>query len=254
MSLHLDPSRIRREKNFHDSLAQHNTRAMVNRLASSFYDKLWLWRPVWKKISELNGRLILDYGCGAGGFSFEIASRGARVVGIDISEGLLRIASQETNHTLLDAPSFLLADAHRLPFRDESFDFVFGNGILHHLDVLAAYHEIARVLKPHGLAIFVEPLNGHPIVNLFRKLTPRARTSDEQPFTFEMINAGRNVFQTVVHEEEYLFSILAAPLNLLSPSMGRAITRCLASLDRALFRLLPAVRRYAWMSRIELHK
>ena len=47
-------------------------------------------------------------------------------------------------------PHFHLMDAHSLEFEDESFDFVYGCAILHHLDYNRALDEIWRVLKPGG--------------------------------------------------------------------------------------------------------
>ncbi|SVD70763.1 uncharacterized protein METZ01_LOCUS423617, partial [marine metagenome] len=47
-------------------------------------------------------------------------------------------------------PNFRLMDAHNLEFEDESFDFVYGCAILHHLDFICALDEVCRVLKPGG--------------------------------------------------------------------------------------------------------
>jgi len=49
-------------------------------------------------------------------------------------------------------------NAEELKFADDYFDIVCGGAILHHLDLNKALSEIARVLKPDGKAIFVEPL------------------------------------------------------------------------------------------------
>jgi ubiquinone/menaquinone biosynthesis C-methylase UbiE len=55
-------------------------------------------------------------------------------------------------------PQFFLMDAHNLEFPDNSFDLVFGNAILHHLDLDQALDEIERVLRPAGKMVFCEPL------------------------------------------------------------------------------------------------
>jgi SAM-dependent methyltransferase len=72
-------------------------------------------------------------------------------------------------------------DAHHLDFIDESFDFVFGGGILHHLDFEVAIKEVHRVLKRDGRILFFEPLGRNPVGKIVRKLTPTARTPDEKP-------------------------------------------------------------------------
>lgn len=78
-------------------------------------------------------------------------------------------------------PIFQIMDAHNLNFPDNTFDFVFGTGILHHLDFEIAVKEISRVLKEDGEMVFLEPLGRNPIGKLVRRLTPEARTADEKP-------------------------------------------------------------------------
>ena len=41
--------------------------------------------------------------------------------------------------------------------------------------------EIFRILKPNGTLLFIEPLGTNPIINLYRKFTPKARSKDEHP-------------------------------------------------------------------------
>lgn len=77
--------------------------------------------------------------------------------------------------------AFQIMDAHNLEFADNTFDFIFGTGILHHLDFETAVKEISRVLKENGEMVFLEPLGRNPIGKLVRRLTPEARTPDEQP-------------------------------------------------------------------------
>ena len=54
-------------------------------------------------------------------------------------------------------------DAHDLQFEDGTFDFVYGDAILHHLNMVPALDEIFRVLKPNGKILFVEPLDVNPV-------------------------------------------------------------------------------------------
>ena len=94
------------------------------------------------------------------------------------------------------------------------FDYVFGNGILHHLDLDKAYLEIARVLKPGGKAYFMEPLLGHPLVQVFRWATPGRRTADEKPMDFAAIESARSAGLHPVCRTHYLAAVaalLAAP-------------------------------------------
>src|SRR3546814_13720576 len=65
-------------------------------------------------------------------------------------------------------------NAEAMDFPDDSFDLVFGSGIIHHLDIDRAFAEIARVLRPGGRAVFVEPPGLNPAIEIYRRLTPGA--------------------------------------------------------------------------------
>ena len=136
-------------------------------------------------LDAARGRRVLDLGCGRGERSVDLLGRGARVDGIDISPVYVaqaEAAAQEAGHD----PSqfaFVAGDAHHLPYDDETFDLVVGDGILHHLDLDAALREVHRVLAPGGRALFREPLLDNPLLKLFRAVTPKARTDDELPLS-----------------------------------------------------------------------
>lgn len=248
--------RIDRERQFHDHLAMHQfkPRRLFHRLATSFYDRKIVWSPVWRELGDLSGKVVLDYGCGAGGFSFELAQKGGIVYGIDLSDEMI-LLSQRSIRPLANCPAkFLVCDAHQTCFPEAFFDFVFGNGILHHLDLRIAYREIARILKPGGRAYFVEPLALNPLLRLVRRLTPQARSQDEKPLTFQDIELASRFFAKVMHYEYFLLSVGAAPVGLLSTSLQKAIVKMCHSVDNFIFRTLPWTRRYAWITMIRLEK
>ena len=101
-------------------------------------------------------------------------------------------------------PQFVLMDAHDLQFEDGTFDFVFGDAILHHLNMAPALGEIFRVLKPNGKILFVEPLDINPVGKLVRSLTKKARTADEQPLRLCDIAEIKKRFETQFFYEEFL--------------------------------------------------
>ncbi|MFI5072675.1 MAG: class I SAM-dependent methyltransferase [Terriglobales bacterium] len=228
---------------------------MIDRLSGSFYSKSddsALWGPVWAKIN-LSGKRALDYGCGNGGFSYLIASRGAFVEGIDLSESLVQVARQRIPHWI-PQPKFSVRDAHATGLADGSFDYVFGNGILHHLELEKAYREISRVLKPGGRAFFMEPMDQHPMLALLRKVTPAARSVDEKPMTLEEIQTAERFFINVKHTEHFLFAVAAAPIHLVSDTIAFWTIKGLDLVDRGMFKLLPGLNRFAWLSMLEMEK
>jgi len=98
--------------------------------------------------ADLEGRLVLDVGCGAGRF-LEIASRwGARAIGIDFS---FAVEASQTNLGQRPNVDVIQADVFHLPFRDEVFDIIFSIGVLHHTrDTREAFLRLPRHLKNGG--------------------------------------------------------------------------------------------------------
>ena len=102
-------------------------------------------------LGELPGRRVLELGCGAAAGARWLDGQGARVVGLDLSAGMLRHARRAAERTGVRVP-LVQADALALPFRDASFDVVctaFG-AIPFVADSQAVMHEVARVLRPGG--------------------------------------------------------------------------------------------------------
>jgi ubiquinone/menaquinone biosynthesis C-methylase UbiE len=122
---------------------------------------------------------------------------------INISEAELQTGIDSAVSTT-NCPNFILMDAHDLQFEDETFDFVYGDAILHHLNMVPALDEIFRVLKPNGKILFVEPLDINPVGKLVRSLTKKARTADEQPLRLRDIAEIKKRFEPHFFYEEFL--------------------------------------------------
>jgi SAM-dependent methyltransferase len=133
-------------------------------------------------LGSVEGRRILEYGCGQGDFGLWLLDQGASVSGIDVSEFNIRQCQEKASAKNLDPErySFAVMDAHRLTFQDNSFELILGNGILHHLELSVAMSEIDRVLEPGGKALFQEPLGENPILRFYR-MAARIHTLDERP-------------------------------------------------------------------------
>lgn len=138
-------------------------------------------------IGNVEGKTVLDYGCGNGENSLPLVRRGARVIGLDVSEDLLALARQRLAlHGLGNRATFLAASAHEVPLPDRSVDALMGIAILHHLDLELAAREVRRVLKPGGIAIFQEPVRNSRLLKTLRALVPyrSEEVSDyERPLT-----------------------------------------------------------------------
>jgi SAM-dependent methyltransferase len=199
---------------------------------------------------DVQGRRVLEYGCGTGSRSFELARRGAEVVGIDISPVGVAKAAERAVAEGLESLSFTVMDAANMTFPDGSFDMVIGEGILHHLDLEQSFSEIARVLRPDGRAIFQEPLGHNPAIEIFRWLTPQLRTKDEHPLhRCDLALANRYFAHTDVRYF-HLTSFLALPFRrtrLFVPTV-----KALDRLDAAIFKLIPPAGYLSWYAVMEL--
>jgi SAM-dependent methyltransferase len=160
----------------------------------------------------------------------------------------INISQEEINHGEMGVrfsevkPHFHLMDAHNLEFEDESFDFVYGCAILHHLDYNRALNEIYRVLKPGGKILFAEPLGINPVGKLVRLMTPFARTDDEKPLMFKELAELRKRFNTHHYYEELLSVPLGVASGVFFDSPDNWLTRLGFNLDLALIRVFPSLR------------
>lgn len=124
-----------------------------------------------KKISAFDlGRSnlrVLDLGCGDGIDMEAFRGLGYKdVIGVDLATNLLKRLDRKANKVLN-------ADVYALAVKDETFDLVYGNNVLHHfLDLDRAFSEIRRVLCKGGFFCFAEPNN-----TTFRWLVDRVTLS-----------------------------------------------------------------------------
>src|ERR1700755_2973594 len=120
-----------------------------------------IWRK--KAINELKKdqpKLILDVATGTGDFAFEALGilKPEKIVGVDISQGMLDIAKQKIEKRgLSNQFEGKLGDTEKLPFDDNDFDAVtvaYGVRNFEHLETGLA--DMLRVLKPGGKAVILE--------------------------------------------------------------------------------------------------
>ena len=111
------------------------------------FDAYWQYSPAFfEQLVPPPGLRTLEVGCGEGRVARDLVQRGHRVVGVDVTRSLLRLA-----HDADPNSAYAICDAAALPFGDESFDLVvFYNSLMDIDDMERAVHEAARVLTAGG--------------------------------------------------------------------------------------------------------
>ena len=171
----------------------------LNRLMSLGLDGGWRKRLV-DQCALQPGMRVLDLCCGTGDVTREAARRGARVIGLDASAGMLAIARRRSPAAI----TFTRGDALRLPFPDGTFDAVtiaFGNRNVASLERL--YAEMRRVAAPGGRIVSLEaqrppsPLFARLFFLYFRHLPPLlARLTGADPLAYAYLPASVLAYPT----------------------------------------------------------
>ncbi len=183
--------------------------------ASDFYEEIrykkpysWLYQSWWfKKMIELvkppTGGLILDDGCGTGHLAEFLPLE--KIIGLDISEGMLKYARKRI-------PQVIKSDAQNLPFQDETFDCVFARALLHHLpEPEKAVAEIKRVLKKGGRVIFCDTLCSF-LSALPRKIFKKTEHFSEEHKNLREKEIINMIKPHLIIKKIYYFGYLAYPL------------------------------------------
>ena len=130
---------------------------------------------------------------------------------------------------------YYVDNCERTKFESNSFDIVYGTGILHHLEFNKCLDEIHRILKSKGNLIFIEPLGTNPIINLYRKFTPNSRSVDEHPLINKDFEYIKNKFLDTNIKYYGFLTLIFSPFYK-SPGESNFF-KYLAKLDQILFKL-----------------
>ncbi|RDI37245.1 class I SAM-dependent methyltransferase [Falsibacillus pallidus] len=101
---------------------------------------------------DLSGKNVLDAGCAAGWYTRQLVLKGASVTAADISPEMINSSKKRIGET---AKVICLDLSEKLPFDDNSFDFILSSLTLHYIkDWDKTFSEFQRILKPGGTLLF----------------------------------------------------------------------------------------------------
>lgn len=268
MEANRDPSpnaRARAESRFYDQYAQ--------RLSATDLEPHGVFAPtclenifLLEQLGNLQGRRVLDIGCGQGDTSVAFALRGAEVWSVDVSEKMVDLTRQlAQHHGVSDRVHAEVCRVEALPYAADFFDIVFADGVLHHLEMRQAVPILVRVLKPGGRGFFLEPQRGSILIRIYRLFARDLRTADERPLEATDLAFLESQFGRLRHREFHLVSLFLFGLRFVQLKLtGKAfpywmdevrqgkfcprLLRRLQRLDEFLLRHAPALRKRTWLT------
>ena len=268
-----DQSRVERERIFWDeharsTLGGHPPEDYVTG-PDDRYDRTMPWLPyigmpayvdrVLAEVGEVSGKSVLDLGTGSGFLAALLAARGAQVDAVDVSDASLELARMRARLSgVADRVRLHNMPIEALRFPDKSFDRIAGMFLLHHLDLTRGLAEIHRVLRPGGVAVFIETSARNKVLMTARSaLTGRfgiekAGSKDEAPLDR---SARRILTNSSFRRVEYCFPNLLffrmacyIPWAVLGP-----LPAIWSGLDMVAG-LIPGVRRFSYYAVVILRK
>jgi SAM-dependent methyltransferase len=167
------------------------------------------------------GKDVLEVGLGYGSLGQKLAEAGARYNGLDIAPNAVRMTNLRLQLQGFSGRA-IEGSALAMPFRDESFDFVFSIGCMHHTgNVQRCFDETFRVLRPGGTAVLMvynkfswRQWSHWPLVTTRELLREwglwrrKAQSTEAQRHAFDHNGAGAAAPETTFHSRRELRSLL----------------------------------------------
>jgi ubiquinone/menaquinone biosynthesis C-methylase UbiE len=169
----------------YDTFAESYSTDNESNLFNAYYE-----RPAIIDLAgDVDGRRVLDVGCGSGPLFAALRAKGATVTGFDSSSAMVELARQRLGE---DAALHVADLSQPLPFGDGAFDDVVASLVLHYLaDWKAPLAELRRVLRPGGRLIL----------------------SVNHPLIYKLAEPNADYFAITQHSGEYTFNGQSAVLT-----------------------------------------
>jgi 2-polyprenyl-3-methyl-5-hydroxy-6-metoxy-1,4-benzoquinol methylase len=214
--------------------------------------RLFTKELIFKVLGDVQGKKVLDFGCGEGHLATQLGLLGAHVTGIDISPELIELAQRRAEMDGVEQDvKFTVCDILESAPDGEQFDFIVCTDSLHHVDLLSVLRRLYSCLKPGGKLVAKEPICFSPRFQRIRDWLPiekLASPGDRQLSLGDIVRI-RTTFpksQTTYFNLFGRFSRFFPNANKIDK--GHPFTRVavvgLLSLDRILIGIMPFLYRF----------
>ena len=196
------------ERDFHDEWAKNENIDKIDVRKNNEVCTAPEMRYITKKLGNLEGKTLLDIGCGLGEASVYFAIKNALVTSSDLSSGMLDVTEKFANKNGVSIRKHL-ADAEDLKLKDEEkFDIIYAGNLLHHVDIEKMIHNIKPHMKEGGVFVSWDPLAYNPLINIYRYIATDVRTPDEHPLKISDLRLFDKSFHKVEKKYFWFFTLI----------------------------------------------
>ena len=217
----------------------------------------------WGLDANLEGKKVLECGCGSGFLSVLLARMGAEVWCFDLSPRSIELTRERARRNGVENQIRATVSAMEdLDYEDGSFDLVVGKNILHHIPrIEEAGKQIRRVLKVGGRAVFYELSASNPVLMFFRRhvigtssCIPKLGTPDEHPLTSKEVQILSAIFNRQCKISHPKFRFFGKLDRQVFQQRFRLLSFLLEGMDRTIYTLFPSLRKYSYKILLDFTK
>lgn len=104
----------------------------------------------------------IEIGCGSGTYAIELIVNGRKCLATDLTDEALELTKAKAKYLYnIDVPT-MKADLFNLPFKGDTFDLIFSDGVIEHIDIQKALNAMYQKLKPGGWLVAKVPTGNLP--------------------------------------------------------------------------------------------
>lgn len=139
-------------------------------------------------------------------------------------------------------------NAENITFSNQTFDAIYINSVLMHVDKSKVFQHCARVLKNEGRLVVVEPLKGNPFIALVRRFSKYYRMNP-QYMSLKEFKRYQSYFSSFQHQEFYLLSWYLFPLyKWFNVRKQFFFQKIIEEIEQTIIRTIPPLRSWCWVT------